>query len=127
MISSVPHNLPIEDGRFKFYQRTDRIESSIDFVMSSYEIVREYNDGFSTKFLWDTIQAPTSLLTSAQAAFLLRLEALLTDSVPFLAVEDSSFSRSLSGDRKASQLSLSYRNVEPEEENNTPNLFVRFL
>lgn len=127
MVQSIPHNLPIKDGRFSFYASSDRIESGIDFVMSSYSIVREYNENFSTRFLWEFIQAPNSLIISTQSAYLIRLTALLTASIPFLQIQGTSFSPFFNGDRKVHQFSVDYRNSEPGEVNDSPNLFVRFL
>lgn len=127
MVKSIPHNLPIDNGKFKFYDGNDRIEAGVDFVMSYFTLVREYNEGFSTLFLRNLIQSPTSLIFSAQSVFLLRLSSLLENSIPFLTVESTSFVPAVGGDRKFQELGLLYRNTEPAEVASEPSLFVRFI
>ena len=126
-IKSVPHNLPLENGRFTYYTEDDRIESSLDFILSFSYKTREYNSGFSTNFLVRLIQSPTSLIRSASSAFLLRLSALLSNSIPFFEVSATSFVPTVEVDRKSHELVVEYKNVEPDEVSPSPNLYARFL
>lgn len=124
-LKSIGHSMPLENGSFQFYESVDRIESSIDFVLSSYSILREYKTYFSTLFLWNMLQTPSnSLLKSAETSFLIRLQGLIQNSVPMVSITSSGFAQP-SNDRKIKEFALEYRNKESESEET--GIYARFI
>jgi len=125
-LKSIPHNLPIVDGKFSFYTGNDRVESSIDFVISFYDRTRDYKRFFSTLFIFQLIQANTSSIVSARGAIMLRLTSLLESSIKFLNVNNSSLIVPKT-DRKVTELYIDYSNTEPDQQDRTENVYARIL
>jgi len=109
MVKGITYKLPISNtGAFAFTSGVSRMEAAIDFVISYWDVVREYKDFFSTLFLRAFLQTPSNENISVLRPLIAeRLATLFQNTVSEIDVEGASMKRNTS--RKEYEISLVYK------------------
>lgn len=128
-IKGITFDLPIVNGSFKFAEKQDRVELAIDFIVAFWDVVREYNFQFSTRFLREMIQAPTSVTALTLPITLGRLSNLISSNVSEVNITGSQIFPNTYGNRKVQELVLEYEFVDSSivKDSNEPLVFTRFI
>lgn len=129
-VKGITFELPIVDRSFVFTEKQTRVELAIDFILTFWDVVREYSSDFSTRFLREMLQTPSSFSTLSLPLVSQRFVRLISDNVSEISVTAFSTIPNTFGDRKVKEIIIEYDYIDSEivDKNAiTPSVFARFI